>query len=219
MTKAVIFDMDGVLVDTESWFQQTFLDMLKAHGVLATQEELLVLTGCSMKQENAFFAKKLGITPQEAASLKADWIASHPVDYAPLAREGLKETLQALKEAGLKVAVASSSPMKAIEQMIDQCGLQGFFDAVVSGDELPATKPDPAIYRLTLRKLGVESASARAVEDSLYGVESAKGAGLYVYGFHDPFSNLDLVKADTVIEDLREVPASLDLMPTPCSSC
>ena len=63
MTKAIIFDMDGVLVDTESWFQTQFRDMLKACGTEVSQEELRVLTGCSMEQEDAFIQENLVWTP------------------------------------------------------------------------------------------------------------------------------------------------------------
>lgn len=143
MTKAIIFDMDGVLVDTESWFQTQFRDMLKACGTEVSQEELRVLTGCSMEQEDAFIQEKLGVDAYTAARTKDTWLQTHPVNYAAQARPGLKETLECLKEAGFKVAIASSSPMRFIRQMIQECGLEGLFDAVVSGHDLPRTKPDP----------------------------------------------------------------------------
>lgn len=117
------------------------------------------------------------------------------------------------------MAIASSSPMRFIEQMIRECGLENMFDVVVSGHDLPKTKPDPAIYRLALEKLGVPAADAAAVEDSFYGVQAAKGAGLYVFGFRDPFSNLSLVEADTTVDELLQVPALLKVMPEGCGSC
>lgn len=216
MTKAIIFDMDGVLVDTESWFQTQFREMLKACGTEVSQEELRVLTGCSMEQEDAFIQEKLGMDAYTAARTKDTWLQAHPVNYAAQARPGLKETLECLKEAGFKVAVASSSPMRFIRQMIQECGLEGLFDVVVSGHDLPKTKPDPAIYRLALQQLGIPALDAAAVEDSFYGVQAAKGAGLFVFGFHDPFSNLSLVEADTVVDDLTQVPAFFNLVPQTC---
>lgn len=219
MTKAIIFDMDGVLVDTESWFQTQFLNMLTSCGASVTPEEIRVLTGCSMEQEDEFIQEKLGVDAYTAARTKDKWLAAHPVNYAAQARPGLKETLTALKDAGFKVAVASSSPMRFIRQMIGECGLEGMFDVVVSGHDLPKTKPDPAIYHLALQQLGVPARDAAAVEDSFYGVQSAKGAGLFVFGFRDPFSNLSLVEADTSVDDLRQVPAFFNLLPDPCRPC
>ncbi len=219
MTKAIIFDMDGVLVDTESWFQTQFRDMLLNCGVDVSKEEIRVLTGCSMEQEDEFIQEKLGVDAYTAARMKDKWMAAHPVNYADQARPGLKKTLQILRDAGYKVAIASSSPMRFIEQMIRECGLENMFDVVVSGHDLPKTKPDPAIYRLALEKLGVPAADAAAVEDSFYGVQAAKGAGLYVFGFRDPFSNLSLVEADTTVDELLQVPALLKVMPEGCGSC
>lgn len=205
MTKAVIFDMDGVLVDSETWFLAQLADFIRSHGIEPDPKDLHALGGASMDDENRYLSKTLSVSEDEAQKLKQAWFNEHPWNYAPLLKPGVHEFLKLIHDCGYKCAVASSSPMASIQQMISQCGLEGQFDVVVSGEQFTRTKPDPEIYNYTVSALGVPASSVIVIEDSPIGIRAARAAGLYTVGLYDPNTDFDISQADLQIQTFSDL--------------
>ncbi len=188
MVRAVIFDMDGVLVDTEFTYQQLELAFFRAHGVnLSVEEAAAVAGGSSQEYERAverWWRRASLIAPEERGRSPIDLVDTmFQQDMPPLeslAMPGLSETLATLASAGIRLAVASSSRRDEIETTLTACGVRKRFEAVVGGDEVPATKPNPAVYLRALELLGLDAEQCVAVEDSDKGIAAARAAGLRV---------------------------------------
>jgi HAD superfamily hydrolase (TIGR01509 family) len=206
---ALIFDMDGVVVDSELHWKSLegfFLRSLVPTWGEADQSKIIGLSvhdlyrmlvsdyGVSQTKEE-FLALYLGMATQiygEKASLIA----------------GFEELLSEVRANGVPVGLASSSPMTWINIVLDRFDLRPSFDVVVSADELAGGegKPAPAIYLHTADKLGVAPQGCVVIEDSRNGVLSAKGAGMYCLGFRNGFNDeQDLSAADMVVNSFTEL--------------
>ena len=183
--EAVIFDMDGVLVDSEAAYRRVREAFFEAMGVAVSPEEHDMLAGSSRKVERQLYSqwweRSLGekLDGEEIERREEAFWDLHPISYREIMNPGVPETLEELKRLGFRLAVASSSPLEHIEKVLEECGIAGFFEAVESGDELTQSKPNPEIYLLTLGKLGLPAEACCAVEDSDPGIEAARRAGLY----------------------------------------
>lgn len=211
MTKAVIFDMDGTLVSSETWWIQSLARLITSHGGSVPADIIQRLGGCSSEEETDFVAQQLGMDWEEAEALRTAWHEAHPIDYGPLLKPGAREFIQRVRGRGCRTAVASSSPLKAIEQMVRQCHLEGLFDVLVSGDQFVRTKPDPEIYNYTVKRLDTAPEDVLVIEDSPRGIQAAKAARLACIGLHDPETDFDTSLADCTIEDFASLCAVTDL--------
>ena len=179
-----------------------------------------------MHADDAFLASLVGssytFTCEECIRImKKDWsvkefsdiyeayAAEHPFRYGEVGNPYVKETLDWLKEHGYKTAVASSSFLSQIEEMEQDCGLDGCFDVKISGEMFEESKPNPEIYLHTAQALGVKPAECLAIEDSSYGIEAARRAGMKVFAYRDERYGVDQSKADSIIDDMRDVVAYL----------
>ena len=160
--KAVIFDMDGVLVDTEVYYLDCRGQFLTESGVEVSHEELLELVGASVKQDRAnmlkwFTRSGISIDADGIEMLEGAWWQGRDIDYATLLNPGVKETLIELKRRGVRLALASSSSHRNIAQVLADCGLGGFFEVITSGEQFHESKPNPEIYLHTLESLGLSA--------------------------------------------------------------
>ena len=203
--KAIIFDMDGVLINSEVAYQKLFMQFLKEREVFVTKEELLFLVGCSRETEDAFMAFKLDVSCEVAKTLKDEFFKKHEVNYLKIRMPYVKELLSFLKKHQIKLALASSSPMNNILNVLKQCEIENCFSIVVSGEMFKRTKPDPEIYEYTCKKIGMEKSDILAIEDSKYGIEAAKRAGIKVIGLYNKDLYQDLSNADRIINTLNEI--------------
>ena len=204
--KAVVFDMDGVLVDTEPFYTRDTMTFFRRHGVDLPYKEAARLAGLSMQETRELEASwwKEPIDPEEFHALRMADESHEDLDYSLVLMPYARYVLPHLREAGLSVALASSSPMWRIELMLEQCGLGAYFDLLVSGADFERSKPDPAIYLHTVEQLGVTPAEAVAVEDSTYGITAARRAGLTVVAKQDVRFSFDQSGADYLAGDLLE---------------
>lgn len=209
--KAVIFDMDGVLLDSEAAYRRVREGFLASLGVEVSPEEHDMLAGSSTKQERKLFAqwweRSHGTPIDFDAFDRADqayWRA-HPIDYRAIMNPGVPETLAELAELGYRLALASSSPKDHIAEVLEICGLRGFFEVVESGDELKQSKPNPEIYLLTLEKLGLSADACCAVEDSDPGITAARRAGLYTIAKRETRFGFTQRGASIVVDDIPGV--------------
>ena len=158
---AVIFDMDGVIVDTEYYYLGETAAFAKELGLNLTQEELNGQVGTS----HQFFlhmlvdwferAGKGHFTGEEALARWDEWAHKRPRDYQALINPGAVDTIRELPRRGVRVALASSSPMVSIEEVLNACGLSDAFEYVVSGEQFKESKPEPDIYLHALDLLGL----------------------------------------------------------------
>jgi len=201
---AAIFDMDGVLVDSNPFHLQKWVDLLKRHGIPFRPEDLpeQVLGHRNDTAFRFFFGPRL--TDDERSQLGEELEATFRKTFAPHARPlpGLAELVQACHRAGIPMAVASSAMAKNVEFVVDALGFRPYFRCLVSGDEVAHSKPDPEIYLRTARKLGVEPAGCVAFEDSFVGIEAAKRAGMRCVAIASTFPAADLrqqTQADLIV--------------------
>ena len=205
MIKAIIFDMDGVLVNTEIEYIKQYKTFLEECKVPTQIEELYFLAGSSRKIEHEFLVKKTNYSMDEIIRLKDNYFATHPLNYSKLIKPYVREILEYLKEKNIKVALASSSPMKNILEVLDQCDIRNYFSFITSGEYFQNTKPDPEIYEFTVKELNIDKKEIIVVEDSNYGIEAAKRANLKVVAVLDPILNFDTQLADYKIKSLKEL--------------
>lgn len=212
MLQAIIFDMDGVIVDTEYLefsLQKQFIEELKTHTRPITLEQQSEVVGKCLK-EIPVIIQKLSESPLPIEEIRTRYYAFFQnlfstVDYLSIFRAEIRQIIQFAKQNQLKLAVASSSQKAHIETILTACGILQEFDFIVSGEQFERSKPDPTIYRYTCAELGVKPENAVAIEDSYYGMLSAKTAGLTVIGYEEKRMLIDQSLADHMGKDMMEI--------------
>lgn len=205
MIKGVIFDMDGVLINSEVVYRDQFYGFLKSQEIEIEIEELNFLSGSCEKVENEYFAKKLNTSIEEACRLKKIYFKEHPVNYEKLKKPYVDEILEYLVCKNIKIALASSSKMDNITKVLEECKITKYFSIVVSGEMFVETKPNPEIYNYSVNKIDLAREELLVIEDSNYGVQAAKAAGLKVAAVLDPILKFDVEVADYKVASLKDV--------------
>ncbi len=207
MIKAVIFDMDGVLVDSEPVYQEATINVLDSLNIKATKEDLLKLAGGSSLHFNKFIqdVSKGSISCEDFNKICDQYYLDNPVKYEEIMFPHVRETLDYLKFKGYILALASSSKEYEIENVLKRCDLKDYFKLIISGEVFKESKPNPEIYLTCIEKLNLEADECVAVEDSEYGIEAAKKAGLICIAKRDDRFNYDQSKADYFIDDHDEI--------------
>ena len=207
MIKAIIFDLDGVIVESEKAHieaeQQAFLE----HGVQISAEGLHKYTGTTAKMMFTELIKKhkLNTTFEEIFSQKEEILFKLLEQEAEPTR-GVIELLEKLKKRNVKLAIGSSSNKKLIEYVLRKLSITHLFDCVVSAENIVHSKPNPEIFLKAAAELGVSPVECAVIEDAKLGVEAAKRAGIKCVGYRNPNSGQqDLSKADMIIDDFTKV--------------
>ncbi|WP_261817334.1 hexitol phosphatase HxpB [Vibrio gallicus] len=178
MLQAVIFDMDGLMVDSEPFWQQAQLEIFPLYNVSITHQDTINTTGVRIDNiVEGYYAKQpwTGATQAQVCSQ----ISARVIELIELnkpAMPGLKPLIQRLKTLDIKLAVASSSPMDLIEATLNALEITHQFDAVLSAQTLVYGKPHPEVYLNTAHALKVCPTKCLALEDSLTGLLAAKAA-------------------------------------------
>lgn len=214
---AVIFDMDGVIVDTEKFYLGTLAKLFEAEGIEVPFEDLCVTVGASYKdfKRNLVRWFELGgehLAEEEALARYNVWEERNQPDFAALLNHGVVETIAELKRRGVRVALASSSPMSNILLVLEACGLSDAFELVTSGEQFQESKPNPEIYLHTLENLGLPAGDCCCVEDSVPGITAGKAAGLTVFAKREDRFGFTQEAADRIIDaipDLLEAASEL----------
>lgn len=216
MIQGIIFDMDGVLVDTEPVYQDLVKKFLSSCQIRVADSELTELVGASHKT----FQQKLAQwwerdtnerrDPVELDTRFETYCDKYPFHYSNVLNPGVRETLEHLKTSGYKIALASSSPRKDIRKVLTDCRLDSVFTVIVSGEQFQRSKPDPEIYRYTLAQLDLPASDCLAVEDSPYGITAASLAGIRVIAKREDRFGFSQSQADGIIDEIPQILAFLD---------
>lgn len=175
---AVVFDLDGLLVDSEPVQQESFNVVLARYGVHLDDEEFRPLVGRSTRENFAFLKERYGIGESIADLLARKVLAYDALIGRMRPMPGAVRLVRDLAAAGVRMAVASSSPGQVVRRSLAAAGFDGGLGIVVGGDEVARTKPAPDVYLRAVEVLGLAAGSCVAVEDSEAGVEAAVRAGL-----------------------------------------
>lgn len=208
MIKTVIFDMDGVLVDSEYTFLETKTDMLKTAGFPKDVSYQYQFMGTTFEVMWTIMKEEIGL-PESISFYINDMNERREVMIARdgiRAIKGAQDLVKRLFEAGFKLAVASSSPKHEIVRAMTELGLVDYFEVLVSGEEVAHSKPAPDVFLAAAERLGVSAQDAIIIEETKNGSLAARRAGAYVIGFQNPnYPAQDLSNADIIVTDYQEL--------------
>jgi HAD superfamily hydrolase (TIGR01509 family) len=204
MTGAVLWDLDGTLVDSGDYHWQSWRGTLDAENIGLTYEQFLASFG----QKNDRILR--GWLGADAAADRIERIAdAKEAEYRRLAREGglaplpgAADWVARLKREGWRQAIASSAPRLNVEVMLEACGLAPFFDAIVSAEDVTAGKPDPQVFQTAAARLHASADRCIVVEDAAVGIEAARRAGMRCIGVGQGAA----LNADVAVRSLTDLP-------------
>ena len=213
--KAVLFDMDGLMVDTESLATEAFIHSAKKQGYDMTKEETLLVLGFTTKSIYEFwenYFKNSDVSGKQLVDDHYKYIENILFTTGPRKMPYIEELLKYLKESNYKVAVASSSNMDHIINNMEKTGLKKYIDEFASGAEVENGKPAPDVFLLAAERLGVKPENCLVLEDSKAGVIAGSSAGAKVIMVPDMFSPDEECKERTyrIVGNLGEVISVLE---------
>ena len=209
--EAAVFDMDGVLVDSEPLWQEAEIDVFASVGVELTRAMCEETMGLRIDEAVAHWHRRTPWDDPPQAEIAERIVAGVSARIAAKGEPlpGLAEALDACRQRGLRLALASSSPMPLIEAMLARFDLAATFEVVVSADTEPYGKPHPGIYLTTADRLGVAPTACVAIEDSLNGVIAAKAARMRAVAIPVDPADPRFGVADAVITGLADLGTAL----------
>ncbi len=207
MIKAVILDVDGVIIDTEEANATASIQMFRElYNIEVKAQDFVPFIGTGSARYVQGVAEKYGIDIDvKKATKRREENFIKNLDKLRLF-PGVKNFIQLIRQAGLKIAIATSSDRSKFQAAFRQVGLlEQQFDIIVTGDEVKHTKPHPEIYLTTAKKLGLKPSTCLVIEDSTTGIEAARKAGAFAVAVTNTFSKKDFNKADLIVESLEEL--------------
>ena len=207
---AVLFDLDGVLTDSEPWWDAVRVEFARAHDRPWTHADQLAVMGANSREWAEIMRSRLHLEHLDAEAIQDAVVDGVVERYRTLPSPVIPGAPDAVRRiaASRPVAIASSSHRRVIEAAVDALGLHGVFGAIVSSDEVPRGKPAPDVYLLAAARLGVSADRCLVVEDSLNGVKAGKSAGAYVVLVPNPSvppAGDARERADLVLERLADL--------------
>ncbi|XMO85682.1 HAD family phosphatase [Algibacter sp. AS12] len=209
MLKAVIFDMDGVIIDSEPMHNKAYHDMFNEVGINVSTELYESFTG----QSTINICKRLcdhfnlEQAPETLVALKRKYYKHFFYSNSDLGLiDGVLDLIKDYHKNGLTLVLASSAAMTSINQIFDRFDLSQYFIDKLSGGDLKQSKPHPEIFIKAAAASGFNKEECMVIEDSTNGITAAKAAGIYCVGFDSFHSkNQDYSKADMVIKDFKDI--------------
>jgi HAD superfamily hydrolase (TIGR01509 family) len=213
MLRAAIYDMDGLLLDSEPYWVEAELEVLGAVGVPLTAELARETTGMRLDEAVAHWHRLFPFQGRSEAEVVARLTeaARRLILARAEAKPGVRESLQLFARQGLRRALASSSPLQLIQAVVEKLGLTGQFELTVSAESEPFGKPHPAVYLTCARRLGLRPTECVALEDSVNGLVSAKAARMRVIAVPEAAHRGDarFSLADAAVASLLDVDEAL----------
>ena len=207
MIKAVIMDVDGVIIDTEKTNAVASIQMFRElYNIEVKPQDFVPFMGTGSVRYVQGVAEKYGIDIDvKKATRKREENFIKNLNNLQLF-PGVRNFIQVVKQNGLKIAIATSSDQSKFQAAFQRVGLvEQQFDVIVTGSEIKHKKPHPEIYFATAKKLELKPSDCLVIEDSIMGVEAAKKAGAFSVAVTNTFSKNDLAKADLIVGNLEEL--------------
>lgn len=206
MVKAVLFDFDGVVVQSEMLHKRTFLELLAPYGVEVSDERWYKeFAGTGSKHIFEVLVKEHGIErdPEDLMQRRKGIYEGYVRQGMLKEMPGVRDFLRSLRERGIRTAIVSGSHRTNVQLTLETLGMRGLFDLIVSGDDLDVRKPDPEPFLLAARRLGVAPSECIAIEDSVSGMKAARSAGMRLVCVYS-HPSVDTGVCDLTIKDFRE---------------
>jgi len=205
-TKAVIWDMDGVIADTAPYHLKAWQEVLQKRGINFTEEDF---RHCFGQRNDTIIRNALG---KEVSQDEIDSIAKEKeAGFRQRIRQNLKplpgaiKLIKSLAEGGFKLALASSAPVENIQLVIIGLGISDYFHAIITGRDVTEGKPSPQSFLLAAQKLGIEPKNCVVIEDAVAGVSAAKKAGMRCLAITNTHPRTSLTEADLIVDTLEEI--------------
>jgi len=204
--KAIIFDMDGVIIDSEPLHMKLERELLEEFGGQISDAEHETFVGTTDYHMWSFFKDKFNMKPsvEELIEIKKERFIRNIHEVSLV--DNFFEFMLGLYNRGYPLALASSNNRKIVDVIIEKFDLDNYLKVSISGEDIVNSKPDPEIFLKASQKLDVKPHNCLVIEDAIAGVLAAKSAGMKCIGFKNPNSgNQDLSKADVVIHSFKEL--------------
>lgn len=214
MIKGIIFDMDGVLINSEIYYYNALIRLIESDGKKVDREDFKKIVGLSGKDSRdviAFYYEDDFDHGDFMHRFRSGYMGEN-IDYSTILFPYVHETLDKLKSRGLKLALASSSSMRTITQAIEQTDIKDYFDFVIGGDLVENPKPDNEIYLKAMDGIGLNKDNCIAIEDSFAGIKAAKNAGLYTIAKKDFDFSINQSAADIILEDMNLLNTIIEIL-------
>ncbi len=190
--EAVIFDLDGTLVDSMWMWRSIDIEYLKRFGIEMPPELQSCIEGKSFSETAVYFKERFQL-PDSLEQIKSDWnkMAWDKYESEVPLKEGVAELLQYLKQKGIPAGIATSNSRELVELIVRKHGIEDFFGSIRTSCEVAKGKPSPDIYLLVAEDLGVLPEHCLVFEDVLQGVMAGKNANMKVCAVYDEYSEKD----------------------------
>lgn len=211
---AVIFDMDGVLIDSEPYWRQAQVEVLASYGMTATFDDCIRLTmGRRLDDIAKIWCQYFGLQ-----------VASEELQFAIMqavvalirqkgeAKQGVKALLDALQRSGVKIGLATSSSMPIIDAVLDSLNIRTYFSVVCSADNEEYGKPHPSVYLTAAQKLDVAANQCVVIEDSVTGMIAGLAAGMTTFAVPDNIADPRFAVANGIFSSLEDIEHHLKTM-------
>ena len=207
---ALIFDMDGTLIDSNPTHKEAYTQFLKRHDIDLSDEDFMTYISGRMNPDvmKHFFGDD--ISPERIGELTQEKETIFQDVYAPSIKpiNGLLPFLKSAHEAGFPMVLATSAPMMNVRFVFDHLPIEPFFAKIVSEQDVAVGKPDPTVFRLAAERVGAEPGQCLVFEDSQAGVQAARDAGMTVIGLTTTHTPEELGEVERAIDDYTQLSVS-----------
>ncbi len=209
--KAVIFDMDGVIVDSENLWEKLTFQLYEEFDISVDNTVLDLIRGRTEDEVFKPFLEKKGYKCKELEDLNQKAIQRRRELFFEIGKDKLrlfpkaKEKIIELNKKGYKLAIATSSFKQLMDLIVDKFVIRKYFDVLYSGEDVVNGKPNPEIYLKTMKKLGVKPEETVIIEDSIQGLKAAKDSGAYCIAVETTNTKDKLSSADKIIKDISHL--------------
>lgn len=212
MFKAIIFDMNGVIINDERIHQESWRQYCQKHGFSLTEDEFKHQVFGRTEKEILEYLYKKEVTPEELEKDSNERVALSIQIFQPQLQimEGLDTLLENLYQNNIPLAIATSSRNRYLDFILDGLSIRKYFKVIVTAQDITKGKPDPEIYLKTANQLNIDAKDCIVFEDTISGIKSAKAAGMKVIGVATTHSKEELESANSVIHSFTEV--SLEML-------